>query len=74
MQELLRTNDVVLLSLVELILTQARIAYFVADQFMSALEGSTPFMARRVMVAGDDKFRARRALADAGLEDELPPR
>ena len=74
MQELLRTNDIVLISLIEAVLTGAGIGYFVADQFMSVTEGSSPFMPRRVMVPADQLFRARRALDDAGLAHELPPR
>lgn len=71
MVELLRTNDVVLLSLVESILESAGLDYFVADRHMSVLEGSTGFMLRRVLVPADDLPRARRLLGDAGLEHEL---
>ena len=74
MQELLRTNDVVLISLIETILSDADIGYFVADQFMSMLEGSGPFMMRRIMVPEERLFTARRALGDAGLARELPAR
>ena len=73
MQELLRTNDIVLISLIEAVLSGAGIDYLVADQFMSVLEGSSPFMPRRIMVPGDRLFLARRALDDAGLARELPP-
>jgi hypothetical protein len=69
--ELLRTNDLVLISRVEAILTEIDIAVFVADAHMSAVEGSLPFLPRRVLVAADAAARARRALAEAGLEAEL---
>jgi hypothetical protein len=65
--ELLRTNDLVLISRVEAILAEINIAVFVAD----ALEGSLPFLPRRVLVAADDATRARQALVEAGLDAEL---
>lgn len=71
MIELLRTNDLVLISLVEAILTERGIGYVVADQHMSVIEGSTGFMRRRVLVPADDRDRARRLLEEAGLRDEL---
>jgi hypothetical protein len=69
--ELLRTNDLVLISRVEAILAETGIKVFVADLHMSALEGSLPFLPRRVLVASDVVPRARRALLDAGLASEL---
>ena len=39
--EILRTNDLVLISFIELILKAERVAYFVADQHMAAVEGSS---------------------------------
>ena len=71
MIELLRTNDLVLISRIEAILAETGIEVFVADWHMSALEGSLPFLPRRVLVASDVVPRARRALLDAGLVDEL---
>ena len=69
--ELLRTNDLVLISRVEAILTDSGIAIFLADQHMSALEGSLSFLPRRVLVAADAQARARKALTEAGLGPEL---
>ncbi len=69
--ELLRTNDLVLISRVEAILTDFGIAVFLADQHMSALEGSLSFLPRRVLVAADAEARARKALTEAGLGPEL---
>ncbi|MBO0734910.1 MAG: DUF2007 domain-containing protein [Methylocapsa sp.] len=71
MIELLRTNDLVLLSRVEMILAEAGVRVIIADQHMSALEGSLPFLPRRVLVMPQAALRARRALEDAGLADEL---
>jgi hypothetical protein len=69
--ELLRTNDLVLISRVEAILAEIGLAVFVADRHMSALEGSLSFLPRRVLVAADAAARARTALAEAGLGAEL---
>jgi hypothetical protein len=69
--ELLRTNDLVLISRVEAILTDSGIAIFLADQHMSALEGSLSLLPRRVLVAADAEARARNALTEAGLGPEL---
>ena len=71
MIELLRTNDLVLISRVQAILAETGIEVFVADWHMSALEGSLPFLPRRVLVASEIVPRARKALSDAGLAGEL---
>lgn len=75
MLELLRTNDLVLISRVEAILAERGIGVFVADQHMSALEGSLGFLPRRMLIDEDDVAAARAALAEAGLAEELhdPP-
>jgi Putative prokaryotic signal transducing protein len=69
--ELLRTNDLVLISKVEAILADSGIAVFLADRHMSALEGSLSFLPRRVLVAEDEAARARMVLQEAGLGPEL---
>lgn len=71
MIELLRTNDVVLLSLVEAILAEARIGYFVADGFASVVDGSLGIIPRRVLVQEDDIIPARRLMTGANLAHEL---
>lgn len=71
MIELLRTNDLVLISVVEMLLGGADIGFFVADQHMSAMEGSLGFLPRRILVDADEVARARRLLAQAGLAEEL---
>ena len=50
MKVLLATNDIVLISRIEALLTEEELGYFVADQHMSALEGSVGFLPRRIMV------------------------
>jgi len=69
--EILRTNDPVIISVIESILTAERVRYFVADQNMAAAEGSLGFLPRRIMVDADGAERARRAIVAAGLAKEL---
>jgi hypothetical protein len=69
--EILRTNDLVLISAVESLLRAAGVGFFVADQHMAAVEGSLGFLPRRILVERDEEGRARRILTDAGLKDEL---
>jgi hypothetical protein len=71
MIELLRTNDVVLISVVESLLREAGVYFLVADQNMSVLEGSAGFLPRRIWVADDQAETARRLLREAGLAGEL---
>jgi hypothetical protein len=69
--ELVRTNDLVLISLIETLLSEAGVAFFVADQHMSAVEGSLGFLPRRIMIDANQRERARRLLSEAGLSGEL---
>ena len=71
MLELLRTNDIVLLSRAEALLEERGIDFVVFDAHMSVLEGSIGAIPRRLMVLRDDIAAARRALRDAGLGAEL---
>lgn len=71
MVEIVRTNDVVLLSFVEALLREAGFGYHVADVNMSFSEGSIGVFPRRVLVLEEDGLAVRRLLIDAGLEAEL---
>ncbi|WP_417680523.1 DUF2007 domain-containing protein [Roseibium sp.] len=73
MEELLRTNDPVLISFLESLLGEAGIRYFVADDNMSILEGSISMIPRRLLVDGTQIAQARRLVTDAGLAHELGP-
>lgn len=73
MKEILRTNDVVLISYVESLFQDAGIEHLVADGNMSILEGSMGMIPRRVLVIDDDESKARRVISDAGLEKDLRP-
>jgi hypothetical protein len=71
MQELVRTNDAVLVSVIGALLDGAKIKHMVLDQNMSVLEGSLGILPRRFLVDEDDITAARRLLSDAGLAHEL---
>ncbi len=71
MVELLRTNDLVLISVIESLLRAADVNFFVADQNMAAVEGSLGFLPRRILIEAREEARARRLLTEAGLAAEL---
>ncbi|MGM4966584.1 putative signal transducing protein [Tardiphaga sp. 1201_B9_N1_1] len=71
MREIMRTNDVVLVSAVGALLDGANIHHLVLDQNMSVIEGSLGIIPRRILVHEDDDLQARRVLTDAGLAHEL---
>jgi hypothetical protein len=73
MHELIRTNDVVLISAVLALLDGAGIRHMVLDQNMSVLEGSLGMLPRRILVAEGYELAARQLLEDAGLGKELRP-
>lgn len=68
MKELLRTNDPVQLSFLEVLLRDSGIESVVFDAHTSIVEGSIGVLPRRLMVLDDDLDRARRLLRDAGQE------
>lgn len=70
---IVRCNDPVLISVLEALLGGAGIGVFVADQHMSALEGSIGAFQRRIMVEREDEAQARRLITEAGLGHELLP-
>jgi hypothetical protein len=71
--ELVRTNDLVLISAIEALMRGADIGYVVLDQYMSVLEGSLGMLPRRVLVDEEQAGRARRLMQEAGLGHELRP-
>lgn len=71
MIELLRTNDMVLISYVSALLADAGVDAVVLDGHMSVLEGSIGAIPRRIMVPTDAEALARSALDAAGID--LPP-
>jgi putative signal transducing protein len=73
LRELVRTNDIVLVSAIGALLDGAHIDHLVADQNMSIIEGSLGILPRRILVHEEDVDAARQLLADAGLSHELRP-
>lgn len=71
MEELIRTNDVVVLSLAQSLLKDADIQHLLTDENMSILEGSIGMLPKRLLVDADEITQARRLMVDAGLGAEL---
>ncbi|MGP6087202.1 putative signal transducing protein [Antarctobacter jejuensis] len=70
MEELLRTNDITLIPLVQTLLNEEGIDSFELDVNMSVLEGSIGILPRRLMVRTDELDYARRVLREAGVNFE----
>lgn len=66
MEELIRTNDIVLISYLEHCLREAGIEPLILDAHTSIVEGSLGVLPRRIMVAPEDIATARRIVKDAG--------
>jgi hypothetical protein len=71
MIEIMRTNDIVLISAVQAALDEVDVPFFIADSHMSVLEGSLGFLPRRVLVLDEDVAQARRILVGAGFGEHL---
>ena len=71
MRELVRTNDMVLVSAIGALLDGANIHHLVLDQNMSIIEGSQGILPRRIVVHEYDAQEARALLTEAGLSHEL---
>ncbi|MDZ5452659.1 DUF2007 domain-containing protein [Labrys sp. ZIDIC5] len=71
MEEIVRTNDPVLISYIEALLTEAGVVHLVLDTHMSVLEGSLGMIQRRILVDIDQSVLARQRLTEAGLGKEL---
>ena len=68
MGELLRSNDIILLSWIRSVLNEAGIVFFLLDTQTSVLEGSANSIPHRVMVDEEDYAWAIRVLNDAQSE------
>jgi hypothetical protein len=73
LRELVRTNDIVLVSAIGALLDGADIHHLVLDQNMSIIEGSLGILPRRILVHEEDNQAARELLTEAGLSHELRP-
>jgi Putative prokaryotic signal transducing protein len=65
-KELIRTNDIVLISLIRSLLEEAEIPLLVADEHMSAVEGSLGILPRRILVLEEDHAEAQEILRGIG--------
>ena len=71
MKELTRTNDIVRMSFLRALLSDAGIDFDVFDSNMNVAEGGNALLlAPRLMVASEDYDRAKRLLRDAGVDDD----
>ncbi len=68
MVELLRTNDIVMISWLVALLRGEEIETFVLDTHTSVLEGSIGALPQRLMVGRENLVRARRILDDAEVD------
>jgi Putative prokaryotic signal transducing protein len=64
MREILKSNNPVLLSFAQALLSDANIAHEVFDTNMSIMDGSLGILPRRLMVDDDDFARAQTLLRD----------
>lgn len=67
MIEIIRTNDLALISVVEGLLQEDDIPCFVADRHAATMDGSLNFLQMRVMVPEDREAEARELLTEAEL-------
>ncbi|NJM35971.1 MAG: DUF2007 domain-containing protein [Rhodomicrobium sp.] len=68
MKELIRSNDPVLLSYIDALLSDAGIPHDIADMHMSIMDGSIGILPRRMLVRDEDFEAARRVVASADIE------
>jgi hypothetical protein len=66
MKEIIRTNDVVKLSWLRVLLADSGIESHILDTHTSIIEGSIGAIPRRLVVDDEDYLRARRILEGAG--------
>jgi Putative prokaryotic signal transducing protein len=67
MREILRSNDVVLINFVVVLLRDAGLAPLLADEHVSSIEGSIGALPRRVLIPSDELTRAKRVMQEADL-------
>lgn len=69
MGEIVRTNNVAIIAVVEGVLGAAEIPCFVADRNMSVIDGLISAIQMRVVVADDREQEARELLNESDLAD-----
>jgi putative signal transducing protein len=70
LREIIRTNDPVLISVIQHLLKQAEVYHMVLDTNMSVMEGSLGILPCRILVEDDGWDEARQTLTDADIELE----
>jgi hypothetical protein len=73
MAELIRTNDIALVAVVEAVLADAEIPCHVADRHASVIDGSLHVIRMRVLVPDDRESEAREVLTEVELGEWLRP-
>ena len=71
MAELIRTNDIALVAVVEALLNGEEIPCLVADRHASVIDGSLRVVQMRVLVADDRAEEAREIIREADLGEWL---
>ncbi len=67
----MRTNDMVLISFVEVLLREASIDFIILDQNMSVLDGSVGVIPRRILIDEEKESAARSLFSEAGIAHEI---
>lgn len=73
MAELIRTNDLALIAVVEGLLQEAEIPVHVADRHTAGLEGLMNWLQMRILVPDEREAEARELVTDADLGEWLKP-
>ena len=70
MKELIRTNDLILISRIQSILINATIHYDLLDVYVSTIEGSINAIQKRIVVSNNDFIRSRKLIQDLTNDEE----
>ena len=70
MKEIIRTNDLILISRIQSILNDEAIKYEILDSHASIIEGTIDAIKKRVVVSNDDFSRAYRLIQDLTNDNE----
>ena len=70
MKELIRTNDLILISRIQSILINATIHYELLDVYASTVEGSINAIQKRIVVSNDDFNRSQELIQFLTNNDE----
>ena len=70
MKEIIRTNDLILISRIQSILINATIHYDLLDVYVSTIEGSINAIQKRIVVSNDDFNRSQELIQFLTNNDE----